>query len=103
MDAYSGYTPHPSPLAHGVSKWAVRGLTQASAIELAPHDIAVNACCSGMVKTNVWVEIDESFAEKHGLPAGRGEGDLGDLGATGNEGGDQATSAENVRQDATLI
>ncbi|CAI4215812.1 unnamed protein product [Parascedosporium putredinis] len=66
----SGYRPEPSALAYGVSKWAVRGLTQASAIELGPHGINVNAYCPGMVKTSMWDQIDESITDKYGVPRG---------------------------------
>lgn len=31
----------PTAIAYSVSKWAVRGLTQATAVELAPHQINV--------------------------------------------------------------
>ncbi|KAL6407991.1 hypothetical protein AUP68_09034 [Ilyonectria robusta] len=66
----SGYRPQPTALAYGVSKWAVRGLTQASAIELAPHDINVNAYCPGMVKTPMWDHIDATISDKMGVPLG---------------------------------
>ncbi|KAL3460224.1 diacetyl reductase [Aspergillus heterothallicus] len=66
----AGYRGAPDALAYSVSKWGVRGLTQASAIELAPHGINVNAYCPGMVKTAMWDEIDAALAQKHGVPAG---------------------------------
>lgn len=41
-------------LAHyAASKWAVLGLTQSMALELAEHDITVNAVCPGYVKTGM--------------------------------------------------
>ncbi|KAL2782724.1 hypothetical protein BJX66DRAFT_350474 [Aspergillus keveii] len=66
----AGYRGAPDALAYSVSKWGMRGLTQASAIELAPHGINVNAYCPGMVKTAMWDEIDAALAQKHGVPAG---------------------------------
>lgn len=33
---------------YSASKWAVRGLTQAAALELAKHKITVNAYCPGI-------------------------------------------------------
>lgn len=35
-------TQSANALAYNASKWAVRGLTQAAALDLAPHDINVN-------------------------------------------------------------
>ncbi|KAJ5363637.1 acetoin reductase [Penicillium cataractarum] len=66
----AGYRPQPDALAYAVSKWGVRGLTQASAIELAPYGINVNAYCPGMVKTAMWDEIDAAITKKHGVPLG---------------------------------
>lgn len=51
-------------LAHySASKWAVRGLTQVFAMELARHKIAVNAYAPGIVGTAMWDLIDEKLAE----------------------------------------
>ncbi|KAK1724062.1 uncharacterized protein BDZ83DRAFT_579435 [Colletotrichum acutatum] len=48
----SGYRPvcHIRTL---VNKWAVRGLTQAVAMDMAQHGITVNAHCPGMVRTDI--------------------------------------------------
>ncbi|OQE45106.1 hypothetical protein PENCOP_c002G05176 [Penicillium coprophilum] len=54
----SGYRPQPTAIAYSVSKWAVRGLTQATAIEFAPHGI------------NMWDQIDDNFSNVHGVPKG---------------------------------
>lgn len=45
------------------TKFAVRALTQAAAQELASDGITVNSYCPGVVGTDMWVEIDEKFAE----------------------------------------
>jgi len=45
------------------TKFAVRALTQAAAQELASFGITVNSYCPGVVGTDMWVEIDERFAE----------------------------------------
>ena len=37
--------------AYCASKFAVRGFTQALALELAPHHINVNAICPGLIET----------------------------------------------------
>ncbi|MBH0775290.1 SDR family oxidoreductase [Nocardia sp. NEAU-351] len=43
--------PFPNHTAYGSSKWALRGLTQIAAAELAPHRIRVNAVLPGAVST----------------------------------------------------
>lgn len=52
------------------AKFAVRALTQAAAKEYAADGITVNAYCPGIVGTDMWVEIDERFAELTGAPKG---------------------------------
>lgn len=44
----AGYKPFAMVSHYCASKWGVRGLTQAAAIELAQHNITVNAYCPGM-------------------------------------------------------
>ena len=56
---------------YSASKFAVRALTQASAKELAPHQITVNAYCPGIVGTTMWDEIDEGLGGY--LGTGKGE------------------------------
>jgi len=43
--------PFPNHTAYGSSKWALRGLTQAAAAELAPAGIRVNAVFPGPIAT----------------------------------------------------
>jgi len=57
---------------YSASKWAVRGMTQAFAMEMAEHKITVNAYAPGIVGTAMWDLIDEKLAEK----AGRQKGDM---------------------------
>ncbi|PVB59406.1 acetoin reductase [Labrenzia sp. 011] len=52
------------------TKFAIRGLTQAAAKEYASDGITVNAYCPGIVGTDMWVTIDERFAELTGTPKG---------------------------------
>ncbi len=55
----------PNTAAYTTSKFAVIGLTQASALDLAPHRITVNAVCPGSVNTdrlNYW-EADHAQAK----------------------------------------
>jgi meso-butanediol dehydrogenase/(S,S)-butanediol dehydrogenase/diacetyl reductase len=55
---------------YSATKFAVRALTQASAKEYASAGITVNAYCPGVVGTDMWVEIDEKFAELTDAPKG---------------------------------
>lgn len=55
---------------YSATKFAVRGLTQAAAKELAADGITVNAYCPGIVGTDMWVEIDRRFAELTGAEIG---------------------------------
>ncbi|OQE35133.1 hypothetical protein PENCOP_c014G03376 [Penicillium coprophilum] len=56
---------------YSASKFAVRGLTQAMAAEMAPHSITVNAYAPGIVGTPMWSGIDEAL----GRIEGRGKGE----------------------------
>ena len=53
------------------TKFAVRALTQSAAKEYASAGITVNAYCPGVVGTDMWVTIDERFAELTGAPKGQ--------------------------------
>ncbi|MDG4698091.1 acetoin reductase [Providencia sp. CRE-3FA-0001] len=55
---------------YSATKFAVRALTQTAAKEYASSGITVNAYCPGIVGTDMWVEIDERFAEITGAPKG---------------------------------
>lgn len=55
---------------YSATKFAVRALTQAAAKEYASAGITVNAYCPGIVGTDMWVEIDERFAEITGAAKG---------------------------------
>jgi meso-butanediol dehydrogenase/(S,S)-butanediol dehydrogenase/diacetyl reductase len=47
--------------AYSASKFAVVGLTQAAARELAVHRITVNGFCPGIVATELWRKLDEQI------------------------------------------
>ncbi|KAE9582576.1 Diacetyl reductase [Colletotrichum fructicola] len=65
-----GFRPFALLSHYSASKWAVRGLTQASAMEYAEHNITVNAYAPGIVGTAMWDLIDEKLGEKTGAKKG---------------------------------
>ncbi len=59
----------PAGLSHyGASKFAVIGITQALAKELAPYDINVNAVCPGIIRTDMWEKILDTRSKRTGVP-----------------------------------
>ncbi|KAI1429813.1 hypothetical protein F5Y12DRAFT_709815 [Xylaria sp. FL1777] len=52
---------------YSASKWAVRGLVQAYAMELAKNNITVNAYAPGIVETRMWDIIDAGVEERTGI------------------------------------
>lgn len=55
---------------YSATKFAVRALTQTAAKEYASAGITVNSYCPGVVGTDMWVEIDQRFAEITGAAVG---------------------------------
>ncbi|MFC0141484.1 (S)-acetoin forming diacetyl reductase [Erwinia mallotivora] len=68
----AGHVGNPELAVYSSSKFAVRGLTQTAARDLAPAGITVNAYCPGIVKTPMWDEIDRQVSEAAGKPLGYG-------------------------------
>ena len=64
------FKPFPLLSHYSASKWAVRGLSQVMAMELAQHHIRVNAYAPGIVGTAMWDVIDEKLGEIEGRPKG---------------------------------
>ncbi len=54
--------------AYTASKFAVVGLTQGSALDLAPYGITVNVVCPGMINTGRLSYWERAEAEKKGIP-----------------------------------
>ena len=54
--------------AYSASKFAVLGLTQASALDLAPYSITVNAVCPGPINTDRLSYWERTRAEEEGVP-----------------------------------
>lgn len=68
----AGHVGNPELAVYSSSKFAVRGLTQTAARDLAPAGITVNAYCPGIVKTPMWEEIDRQVSAAAGKPPGHG-------------------------------
>ncbi|KAI8941793.1 hypothetical protein NX059_002994 [Plenodomus lindquistii] len=64
------FKPFPLLSHYSASKWAVRGMTQAFAMEMATHNITVNAYAPGIVGTAMWDLIDEKLGETTGAKKG---------------------------------
>jgi meso-butanediol dehydrogenase/(S,S)-butanediol dehydrogenase/diacetyl reductase len=56
--------------AYSASKFAVRGLSQSVAQELAEHGITVNVYSPGVVRTPMWESIDAEMTQRRGTPPG---------------------------------
>ncbi|MGX9133245.1 acetoin reductase [Rummeliibacillus sp. JY-2-4R] len=55
---------------YSASKFAVKGLTQTAAKELAKDKITVNSYCPGIVGTSMWERLDEKMMEYMGTKKG---------------------------------
>ena len=66
--------------AYSASKFAVLGLTQASALDLAPYSVTVNAVCPGPINTDRLSYWERARAEEEGIP-------LEDFQGQGRQGG----------------
>ena len=60
--------------AYSASKFAVRGLSQSVAQELAEHGITVNVYSPGVVQTPMWGSIDAEHDRARGNAGGLGDG-----------------------------
>jgi meso-butanediol dehydrogenase/(S,S)-butanediol dehydrogenase/diacetyl reductase len=56
--------------AYSASKFAVRGMSQSVAQELAEHGITVNVYSPGVVQTPMWDSIDAAMTGRRGTPPG---------------------------------
>ncbi|OUS95088.1 glucose 1-dehydrogenase [Rhodococcus sp. NCIMB 12038] len=58
ISSTAGLVAFTDNFAYTASKWAVRGMTKAAALELAPHKIRVNAILPGEVNTPMIADLD---------------------------------------------
>ncbi|KAF4984490.1 hypothetical protein FZEAL_338 [Fusarium zealandicum] len=65
-----GKKPFPMLAHYSASKFALRGFTQAFAMEMAPHKITVNSYAPGIVGTAMWDLIDEELGKTSGAKKG---------------------------------
>jgi meso-butanediol dehydrogenase / (S,S)-butanediol dehydrogenase / diacetyl reductase len=56
--------------AYSASKFAVRGMSQSIALELAEHQITVNVYSPGVVRTPMWEGIDAEMSRRRGTRLG---------------------------------
>ena len=56
-------------MAYSASKWGLRGITKAFALELGPYNINVNNVCPGMVDGPRFRKVCEEMAKRLGISA----------------------------------
>ncbi len=62
----AGQIGNPDLAVYGATKFAIRGITQTAAKDLAPLGITVNAYCPGIVRTPMMAGIAETVAKENG-------------------------------------
>jgi NAD(P)-dependent dehydrogenase (short-subunit alcohol dehydrogenase family) len=67
MSSLAGKRGNAGIVHYSASKFAIIGITQSLARELAEHDINVNAVCPGILPTAMWDVLLEARAERQGL------------------------------------
>ena len=94
LAASSGAGLKAAPLltAYSATKWAVRGLTQGFAREMAVHGVTANCYCPGLVGTKMWADIEKGIK---GIGQGDGDAIIGGGGAGGPMG--KAAEAAKVQ------
>ena len=71
IGSIAGLTGYHSA-SYGTSKWGLLGLTKAAALELASHNVRVNAVCPGIIETPLATSAHSNFELVAGLtPLGR--------------------------------
>ncbi|MGM9892332.1 SDR family NAD(P)-dependent oxidoreductase [Limosilactobacillus sp.] len=67
----AGHVGYEQLGAYSSTKFAIRGLTQVAAKELAKYGITVNAYCPGIVGTDMWDYIDARMVAENGGTKGQ--------------------------------
>jgi NAD(P)-dependent dehydrogenase (short-subunit alcohol dehydrogenase family) len=70
MSSIAGRTGFKNSLAYCSNKAAVIGLTRASAMDLAPYNVTVNAVCPGTILTEMVQRVDVDICSNEGWPIG---------------------------------
>lgn len=71
VSSTAGVVGFPGLMGYVASKWAIRGMSKAAAIELAPHRIRVNTICPGVVDTPMTSDLEgdgASLLHRRGRP-----------------------------------
>jgi meso-butanediol dehydrogenase / (S,S)-butanediol dehydrogenase / diacetyl reductase len=68
ISSISGKDGYPGLAHYSASKFAIIGLTNSLAKELARDEITVNAICPGVVKTSMWDLLSESWRREDESP-----------------------------------
>lgn len=68
ISSVEGTRGSPALYGYVASKWGVRGLAKAAALELAPHNIRVNTVLPGLIRTRMTVAIPDDSLQ---IPLGR--------------------------------
>lgn len=76
ISSIAGLLGSANAIAYGASKFAVRGMTKAAALELARHGVRVNSIHPGMIETAMIHEVTGHNDDRHermarGVPLGR--------------------------------
>ncbi len=70
ISSLAGRTGFKDSLAYCSNKAAVIGLTRATAMDLAPFNVTVNAVCPGTILTEMQVQVDADICRNAGWPMG---------------------------------
>ena len=70
ISSIAGRTGFKDSLAYCSNKAAVIGLTRATAMDLAPFNVTVNAVCPGTIMTDMQRKVDADICHNEGWPIG---------------------------------
>lgn len=78
VSSQAGRRGEPNVTLYCSTKAAVISITQSLALELAHHNIRVNAIAPGVVDTPMWDVVDAQFAEYENKPVGQKKREVGE-------------------------